>query len=121
MLKLRNMKDCIFCKIVNKELPSNVVLETEDVLVFREINPEAPVHVLVIPKKHIKNLNETKQEDKELLGELLLLVKEVAKKEDLFDKQYRVIINTGNNLVDHLHFHVVGGRDLGPNLSVKEA
>lgn len=113
------MSDCIFCKIVKGELPTNKVLETDDILVIRDINPKAPVHDLVVPKKHLESLNDAKEEDKEILGEMVLTAVKAAKKEGIYDKGYRLIINTGKNggqLVPHLHMHLLGGKNLGPKI-----
>jgi histidine triad (HIT) family protein len=105
------MNDCIFCKIVAKELPSTTVLENEHGVAFRDLHPGAPTHVLVVPRKHTVNLNDT--DDALLLGHLLVLAREVAKKERLEEKGYRVVINNGAGVgqsVFHLHLHVLGGR-----------
>lgn len=105
------MTDCIFCKIANKEIPSNLVYENENVVAFNDINPCAPVHILVIPKKHVESLNEL--EDKNLMGELLSGVKEATKK--LGIKDFRTVINTGKGAgqeVFHIHMHIISGRPL---------
>ena len=104
------MSDCIFCKIVKKELPTKIIFENEDFIAFNDIKPVSPTHILVIPKVHIKNLWEAN--DKELLGKLLLAAKEIAKQENL-NEGFRTVINTGDNggqTVYHLHLHVLGGR-----------
>jgi histidine triad (HIT) family protein len=103
---------CIFCKIVSGEIPSNKVLENEKFLAFNDINPIAPVHILVIPKKHIKSLNEV---DSQTMEEITEFIKEVAKKAGIFESGYRVITNIGENggqEVPHLHFHILGGTKL---------
>ena len=102
--------DCIFCKIANKEIPTNIIFENEYCLAFPDIKPVSPVHILVIPKTHIKNLWEAT--DKELLGNLLLTAKEIAKQNNLHEG-FRTVINTGDNggqTVYHLHIHIMGGR-----------
>ena len=102
--------DCIFCKIVKKEIPSKIVFENEDFIAFSDINPVSPTHILVIPKNHYKNLWEIT--DKDLLGKFLLTAKEIAKQEGL-NEGFRTVINTGDNggqTVHHLHLHVLGGR-----------
>ena len=102
--------DCIFCKIANKELQAKIIFENDDFIAFNDIKPVSPIHVLVIPKKHYKNLLEA--EDKVLLGNLLQTAKEVAKQQGLKDG-FRTVINTGDNggqTVHHLHIHVLGGR-----------
>ena len=104
------MTDCIFCKIANKELQTKIVFENDEFIAFNDIKPASPVHVLVIPKKHCKNLWEVN--DKDLLGKLLFTAKEVAKQEGL-EQGFRTVINTGDNggqTVYHLHVHVLGGR-----------
>lgn len=109
--------DCLFCKIIKGEIPTQKVYETDNVIVIRDINPHAPVHDLVIPKKHISGLNELT--DREIAADLLFAAREVAKIEKIADSGYRVIINNGKNggqLIPHLHLHVLGGKDLGPKL-----
>ena len=107
--------DTIFGKILRKEIPAQIVYETERVLAFRDVNPVAPVHVLVIPKKPIVNIASAVPTDAELLGELMLAAAEVARIEGLEAEGYRVVSNIGNNggqTVFHLHLHVLGGRPL---------
>lgn len=105
------MDDCIFCKIAQGVIPSSKVFEDEDVLAFRDINPKAPVHFLIIPKKHIASLADAKPEDAALLGKLINLVPVLAKQEGCVNG-FRTIINTGRDggqEVGHLHIHVLGG------------
>jgi len=100
-------EDCIFCKIINGDFNTEFVYETDKLVVFKDINPKAPVHLLVVPKLHVASLNEL--DDKELLGDLLMGVKEVTKKIGL--KSYRTQINTGKEAgqeVFHLHIHILG-------------
>lgn len=104
------LQDCIFCKIVNKELPTKILFENEECIAFNDIKPASPTHILVIPKKHYKSLFEL--DDKELLGKLLLTAKDVAKQAGL-NEGFRTVINTGDNggqTVYHIHLHVLGGR-----------
>ena len=111
------MSDCIFCKIVNKELPTKIVFENDDFIAFNDIKPVSPTHILVIPKVHVKNLWEVEStvgtlHAMSLLGKLLLTAKEIAKQENLTEG-FRTVINTGDNggqTVYHLHLHVLGGR-----------
>lgn len=113
------MNDCLFCKIVAGNIPANMVYETDYVLVIKDINPHAPIHDLVITKKHLVNLNDVAKDDKEILADILLSCKETAKIEGIDQSGYRVIENNGKNggqLVQHLHFHLLGGKDLGPKL-----
>lgn len=113
------MIDDIFCKIVNKELSAEVVLEGEDWLAVKDINPQAPIHVLIMPKKHLSGLSEARERDKILLGNLMLAVNKVAEKLDLMGDGYRLIINHGKNggqAVPHLHIHLLGGKVMGPKM-----
>src|SRR5881398_3273137 len=107
--------DCIFCRVVTGEIPSRIVREDEDTIAFRDINPQAPTHVLVITRKHIKSLDAAQPADAELLGRLLLASAEVARQESLAVSGYRVVLNTGpagGQTVDHIHVHVLGGRQM---------
>ena len=106
--------DCLFCKIVAGEIPSKKVYEDEVCYAFDDIEPEAPVHTLVVPKKHYENLNDNP--DPELLGHLLSVVPEIAKIKGVYDSGYRVNINTGEDsasAVPHLHLHIMGGIKMG--------
>lgn len=106
------MSDCIFCKIANKEIPSKMVYEDDEIFVFHDLEPQAPVHVLMISKKHIPSLNEVGEENQELLGYMMLKVKEIAKQLEL-ENGYRVVINCGEDglqTVHHIHFHILGKR-----------
>lgn len=110
------MSACVFCRIRDGELPSRKVYEDERVLAFHDINPQAPVHILVVPKKHIPSLAEVTEEDLELLGYLQLVIRRVAEQEGLAAEGYRVVVNTGRRAqqsVPHLHYHILGGRDMG--------
>ena len=106
----------IFTKIINKEIPADIVYESEDVLAFRDINPKAPAHILIIPKIEIPTFKElNSREHGELIGKLVDTVNEVAKKEGLDKDGFRVVINCGNNggqEVYHLHLHLLGGRQM---------
>ena len=109
------MSDCLFCKIVSGEIPSKKVYEDEYVLAFEDINPLAKVHVLVIPKKHIKDCNEINSENIEDIKNVILAIKEVAKICNIKETGYRIISNTGKDSgqeVGHLHFHLLGGQKL---------
>ena len=108
------MTDCIFCKMVAGEISPDVVLETDNVLAFRDIDPKAPIHVLVIPKRHIATLNDLRAEDATLVGELFLAAQAVAVKEGIAASGYRTVFNCGEHAgqaVFHIHLHVLGGRD----------
>ncbi len=107
------MTDTIFHKIINKEIPAKIVYEDELCLAMRDINPVSPTHVLIIPKKTIPTLKEVQANDKELLGHLLCVASEIAKKENISEDGYRVVINCGANAcqsVFQLHLHLLGGR-----------
>jgi histidine triad (HIT) family protein len=104
---------CIFCKIIAGEIPANIVKRNDRMLAFRDINPQAPMHLLVIPADHLPSLNEAK--DPGLLGEMLLFARDVAKAEGVADRGYRVVINTNPDAgqsVFHVHMHVLGGRSM---------
>jgi histidine triad (HIT) family protein len=108
------MSDTIFSKIINREIPAEIVYETENVLAFKDIQPQAPVHILVIPKKPLKDLSAADKEDQALLGELMLSVGEIAKQQNL--QSYRVVQNNGSSAgqsVFHLHLHLMSGRSFG--------
>ena len=109
------MSECLFCRIGSGQIPAKVVLQDEEILAFEDVNPQAPVHVLVIPKRHIEGLIETKADDKALLGHLLEAATQVAAKKGIAESGYRVVANTGRNggqTVFHLHLHVLGGRQM---------
>ena len=110
------MEDCIFCKIIKKEIPSNIVYEDDEIIAFRDINPLAPVHILVIPKKHISSLLELTEEDEKLIGRIYTVINKIAKEEGIDEKGFRVVVNCGEDggqEVKHLHFHILGGKKLG--------
>ena len=105
----------IFTKIINKEIPAEILFENENVLAFRDINPQAPIHFLVIPKKEISTLNDLKETDKDIVGELFIVAKNLAKEEGIADSGYRTVFNCnedGAQTVYHIHLHVLGGRQL---------
>lgn len=112
-------ENCIFCKIVSKEVPSNIVYENEYVIAFYDIHPVTPVHVLVIPKIHIKDTNGVDNNNEKYVSEVFKAIPEIAKKCNIFDDGYRVITNCGKNggqEVPHLHFHILGGMSLGTKI-----
>ena len=107
--------DCLFCKIINKEIPSDIVYEDDDVLAFNDIDPKAPVDVLVIPKKHIASLNELTEADSALLMKIMLVIQKIAQEKNIAESGYRVVNNCGEQggqTVGHLHFHLLGGREM---------
>ncbi|MBI5536133.1 MAG: histidine triad nucleotide-binding protein [Deltaproteobacteria bacterium] len=104
---------CVFCKIVSGEAAARIVFQDEDVLAFHDVNPQAPTHVLVIPRRHVVSLADTEDGDTELLGKLMQCARRVAEMLDLVKSGYRVVINNGagaGQSVFHLHVHVIGGR-----------
>ena len=112
----QNADDCLFCRIVAGQVPADVVHEGERTLAFRDINPQAPVHVLVIPRRHIDNAATVEAGDAEMVAELILTARTVAEQEGVLASGYRLVFNVGEdalNSVPHLHLHVVGGRRLG--------
>lgn len=107
------MEDCIFCKIIRKEIPTELVYEDEKVIAFNDIQPEAPVHILIVPKEHIPTLNDIGPEQKNLMGHILWTIKEIARMKNLQKSGYRIITNCGTGagqVVFHLHFHLLGGK-----------
>jgi histidine triad (HIT) family protein len=112
-------EQCIFCRIVAGEVPSDIVYQDEDFLAFRDISHQAPTHVLIIPKIHITSLAQLTEEQQELAGRLIIIAKKLAKKEGISKRGYRLVINCGpegGQLVPHLHLHLIGGRKLGDRL-----
>jgi histidine triad (HIT) family protein len=108
------MSDCLFCKIVKKEISCDLVLESENYLAFKDIDPKAPIHILVIPKKHFEDITELSFQDLDLTAGLMEMVSKVAQSENL-EKGFRVVLNTGPDAgqsVQHVHAHVLGGRSL---------
>ncbi len=109
------MDECVFCKIVNKEIPAEIIHEEEGILAFKDLKPVAPVHLLIIPKKHIPSVNHLEGEDSELIGKLFLVAQKLAKKYEIDKSGYRLIFNVGKDAgqtVDHLHLHLIGGKRL---------
>jgi len=105
--------DCIFCKIIKKEAPAEIVFENDKIIAFKDINPKAPIHILIVPKKHIVSINHIEKEDKTLLGELFLAAKKIAKEKNL--EGYKLLINVGRKggqIIDHLHLHLLSGNPI---------
>jgi|SRR5712692_10752414 histidine triad (HIT) family protein len=106
---------CLFCRIATGEIPAQIVYSSPDVTVFRDINPQAPTHVLVVPNRHVESFAELGAADAALLGRLVEVTNEVARREHIADGGFRVVVNSGENAgqtVSHLHFHLLGGRTL---------
>lgn len=105
--------ECLFCKIINKELPAEFVYEDEFLVAFKDIKPFAPVHILIVPRKHIKDNNDFMEEDEHLAGRMFTLAKKLAKQEGVNEDGYRILMNTGKNgrqIIPHMHMHLMGGR-----------
>jgi histidine triad (HIT) family protein len=112
-------EECIFCRIVAGEMPGDIVYQDEDFLAFRDILPKAPTHVLIIPKTHITSVAELTGRQKKLAGRLILIAKNLAEKEGIAKKGYRLVINCGpegGQVVPHLHLHLLGGRQMDARL-----
>lgn len=110
------MSDCIFCKILADEIPSDRVYEDEYCIAFKDIQPKAPVHLLVIPRKHIASLNDLSPDDQALMGHIVTRIPEIARNQGL-EKGYRTVVNTeveGGQEVYHIHFHILGGHQMAP-------
>lgn len=110
------MTDCIFCKMVNKEISTNVVYEDDDILAFKDIAPKAPVHVLIIPKKHISDMSKITEEDSKLIGKIHWVAVQIAKDLGIAESGFRLVNNClgdSGQEVMHIHYHLVGGRMLG--------
>ena len=110
------MDDCIFCNIINKVIPSPMLFEDADLIVIRDIMPKAPVHLLVIPKKHIEGVNHLEEHDRALAGKIILTAKQMAVKFGISERGYKVVFNVGRDggqVVPHLHLHLLGGKQLG--------
>ncbi len=106
--------DCLFCKIANKEIPSELIYEDERVIAFKDLNPQAPLHYLIIPKTHIKSADDINEENKDLIGHVIYVASKIAKEKGL-DKGYRIVNNCGEDggqTVDHIHFHLLGKRKM---------
>ena len=111
--------DCIFCKIIKGDIPSSKVYEDEEILAFNDINPAAPIHVLVIPKKHIQSLADMQVGDEKIISKIYEVINEIAEKQGFKEKGYRVIVNCGEDggqEVGHLHFHLLAGKQLGEKI-----
>ena len=107
--------DCIFCRIADGEIPATVVRQDEHTVAFRDLDPKAPLHVLVIPRKHIASINDVADDDATVMGALLIAARDVAASEGIAESGYRLVVNTGaaaNQTVHHVHLHVMGGRDM---------
>ncbi len=113
------MEDCLFCKIVKGEIPSTKVYEDDEILAFKDINPMAPVHILVIPKKHYNDISEITEEDVDIIAKIHLVINKIAKEQGIAESGYRIVTNCKEDSgqeVKHLHFHLLGGKKLGTKI-----
>ncbi len=104
--------DCLFCKIINREVPSEFLYEDDNYVVFRDINPAAPVHLLLVPKKHIRSMNDLKQGDEDIISGLFMIAKDMAKEQGVNESGYKLLFNVekgGGQLIFHIHLHLIGG------------
>ena len=109
------MEECLFCKIVDKKIPAEILFESEKLLAFKDIDPQAPVHILIIPKEHITTTNDLNSNHKQLVGDILLTAKSLASKYDIAEEGYRMVFNCnkkGGQAVYHIHLHLLGGRQM---------
>jgi histidine triad (HIT) family protein len=110
---------CIFCKIIKREIPADIVYEDEDILAFKDVNPLAPVHILVIPKRHIESINDLEDFDNELIGKIILVAKKIAVDLNISEKGYKLLFRVGDwggQEVPHIHLHLIGGVKLYENI-----
>jgi len=106
------MTDCLFCKIIKGEISTEFLYQDEDIVAFRDIHPKAPIHILIVPKKHIDKLQNISDNDRDLLGKILLVAQKIAQQEKIDKSGYKVVVNCGEGagqIVPHLHFHLLGG------------
>ena len=109
------MTNCLFCKIVNKEVPAEIVYEDDKFIAFKDAEPKAPLHLLIVPKKHIPSIDHLELKDKELIGELFLIAQKMAREKGVVSTGYRLIFNVGKDAgqtIEHLHLHLLGGKKL---------
>ncbi len=109
------MAECLFCRIVDKEIPAEIVFESNKLLAFKDVDPQAPVHILIIPKEHITTTNDLSNKHKELIGDILLTAKRLASDYDIAKDGYRILFNcnkNGGQAVYHIHLHLLGGRQM---------
>ena len=113
------MDDCVFCKIIKGEIPSEKVYEDDEIIAFKDINPAAPIHILVIPKKHIATLLDVKEEDSYLISKIFVVINKIAKQIGIEESGFRIIANCGKDSgqeVMHIHFHLLAGKTMGPKI-----
>jgi len=109
------MTECIFCKIINGEIPAKIIHQDEKVIAFDDLNPQAPIHKLIVPRQHIATLNDVNPKDKEIMGHMLYIAKQLADELNIAEQGYRTLINCnadGGQVVFHIHLHLLGGRPM---------
>lgn len=114
-MKEVDLMDCVFCKIIKKEIPAKVVYEDDQVIAFHDANPQAPIHLLIVPKEHIASILDIDEENSEVLKDIFRVAQNIAKENNIDKKGFRLVVNTGEEggqTVHHLHFHLLGGRFL---------
>ena len=107
-----NNNDCLFCKIINKEIPSEFLYEDDSFIVFRDINPQAPVHLLIVPKKHIRGVNDLEDQDLKIMSDIFIVAKKMAKDQEVDKSGYKLVFNVekgGGQEIFHIHLHLIGG------------
>lgn len=110
------MNNCLFCSITSRKIPSDIIFEDDLVIAFKDISPKAPVHILVVPKKHIETIDHAAPEDQTLIGHMILTAQKIARDQKISDAGYRLVFNVkhhGGQVVDHIHLHILGGKKLG--------
>jgi|SRR3990170_7009869 len=110
------MKDCLFCKIASKELSSKIEYEDNDLVAFKDIHPKAPVHILIVPKKHISSVADLNDADEILMGKMIMVAKKIAEEKGIAKNGYKLIFNVrshGGQIIDHIHLHLLGGEPIG--------
>lgn len=110
------MENCVFCKIIHKQIQSDVLYEDEDLIVFKDIKPSAPIHLLIVPKKHIASVNDIVEDDVNMVGRIVYRAKKMAEEQGVAQKGYKLIFNCGKEggqVIDHIHLHLLGGKKLG--------
>jgi len=106
---------CLFCQIANHQQKADIVYENEELIVFKDINPKTLIHLLIVPKRHIKSINELIEKDKDLVSQMIFLAKDLAQRQGIAEKGYRLTFNVGRGggqLIDHLHLHLMGGGEI---------
>lgn len=109
------MTDCLFCKIRDEEIPGDLIFEDDDILAFRDVNPQAPTHVLIVPRKHINTINDIDDEDADIMGKMFLAAQNIASQEGIAEEGYRLVVNCNaraGQTVFHIHMHLLGGRSM---------